>query len=51
MTKKLPQTLEKLQGTVDVTCALAAEMAELLNLRETVRKTEEAAARKRAKQR
>ena len=51
MTKDFRQTLERFQGTADITRALAAQMAELRKLREAVKKTEEAAARKEAKQR
>lgn len=51
MTKELRQTLEKLRGAADITRALAVQMAELLKLREAVKKTEEAAAGQEAKQR
>ena len=51
MTMKSRQSLEKLRALADITNPLVAQRAELLKLREAVRKAEEAAARKTAKQR
>ena len=51
MAKELRQSLEKLRAAADITRALAAQMAELLELREAVQRAEEATARKRPKQR
>ena len=51
MTMESRQSLEKLRAIADITNALVVQMAELLKLREAVQKGEEAAARKRAKQR
>jgi hypothetical protein len=57
MTKESLQSLEKLQSVADIRLALVADirsvlagrMAELLELRETVRKAEDAAPRPKAK--
>lgn len=51
MTKELRQSSEKLRGATDITYALAAQMTELLKLREAVRRADEAATRKGAKRR
>jgi orotidine-5'-phosphate decarboxylase len=51
MAEELRQSLEKMRAAADIIHALAVQMAELLKLREAVREAEEAAARKRAKQR
>jgi len=48
--RELRQTLKKLRGVADITCALAVQMARLRKLREAVQKAEEATART-AKQR
>jgi hypothetical protein len=48
-TKELRQSLEKLQIVADIISALEGRMAELLELREAVRKAEAAAARSKAK--
>jgi hypothetical protein len=48
--RELRQTLKKLRGVADITCALAIQMARLRKLREAVQKAEEATART-AKQR
>ena len=42
--RELRQTLKKLRGVADITCALAVEMARLRKLREAVQKAEEATA-------
>ena len=51
MTKELRDSLDKLRAIADIANALVVQMAELLKLREAVRKAEEARARKTAKQR
>jgi orotidine-5'-phosphate decarboxylase len=51
MAEELRQSLEKMRAAADIIHALAVQMAELLKLREAVREAEEAAARKRSKQR
>ena len=48
--RELRQTLKKLRGVADITCALGVQIATLRKLREAVQKTEEATART-AKQR
>jgi hypothetical protein len=50
MAEELLQSLEKLRAGADITRALAAQMAELLQLREAVQKAEEATARRRPNQ-
>ena len=49
--RELRQTLKKLRGVADITCALAIQMARLRKLREAVQKAEEATAHRRPKQR
>jgi hypothetical protein len=49
LTRELRQSLEKLQSVADIRSTLAGRMAELLELREAVRKAEAAAARPKAK--
>jgi DNA-binding protein H-NS len=44
MTKEFRESLERLKHAADANVHLASEMAELLELREAVRRTEEAAA-------
>jgi hypothetical protein len=51
MTMESRQSLEKLRAIADITNALVVQRAELLELREAVRRAEETAARKTAKQR
>ena len=43
--RELRQTLKKLRGVADITCALGVQIATLRKLREAVQKTEEATAR------
>ena len=51
MTKESRQSSEKLRGIANITNALVVQMAELLKLRESVQRAEEASARKTAMQR
>ena len=51
MTMESRQSLEKLRAIADITNALVVQRAELVKLREAVRRAEEAAVRKTAKQR
>jgi len=51
MTKESRQSSETLMGIANITNALVVQMAELLKLRESVQKAEEASARKTAMQR
>jgi hypothetical protein len=51
MTKESRQSSETLRGIANITNALVVQMAELLKLRESVQKAEEASARKTAMQR
>jgi hypothetical protein len=51
MAEELRHSLEKLKVAADITRALAAQMAELLELREAVQKAEDATARRRPNQR
>jgi hypothetical protein len=50
MTKESRQSSEKLRGIANITNALVVQMAELLKLRESVQRAEEASARKTAMQ-
>jgi hypothetical protein len=50
MAEELRQSLEKLRAAADITRALAAQMAELLQLREAVQRAEEETARRRPNQ-
>src|SRR3977135_390475 len=51
MTKESRQSSETLMGIANITNALVVQMAELLKLRESVQRAEEASARKTAMQR
>jgi hypothetical protein len=51
MAEELRRSLEKLKVAADITRALGAQMAELLELREAVQKAEDATARRRPNQR